>query len=281
MEIIGVRFKKKGKIYYFNPCGQKIAANTPIIVETIRGVEYGKVVLSNRNVDNIEIPVKNIIRVATPEDTRQEEENCQREREAVDLFLTEIKHHGLDMHLIDVEITFDFTKIIFYFTAEGRIDFRELVKSLAIIFRMRIELRQIGVRDEAKILNSIGICGRTLCCATFLDDFQPVSIKMAKDQGLSLNPTKISGACGRLMCCLKYEEETYDYLSKKLPHIGETVTTLNGSGEVVSVNVLCQTVKVATKLPKQDVFTIEEYPVAEIKAAGKKKCAKECEKCAK
>jgi len=279
MEIIGVRFKKKGKIYYFNPVGQEIAPGTPIIVETVRGVEYGTVVIGNRNVDNIEIPVKDIIRVATDEDNRTEQLNCEREHEAVDLFLQEIKHHNLDMNLVDVEITFDFTKIIFYFTADGRIDFRELVKSLAIIFRMRIELRQIGVRDEAKILNSIGICGRTLCCATFLDDFQPVSIKMAKDQGLSLNPTKISGSCGRLMCCLKYEEETYEYLIAKLPNIGDIVKTDQGNGEVVATNVLGQTVKVAIKQPK-DVLTIVEFPVSELNLP-KKTCGKNAENCEK
>ena len=281
MEIIGVRFRKVGKIYYFDPCGQKIEFNTPVIVETVRGVEYGITVISNRNVENIDIPVKKIIRVATEADIRQEESKQEREQKAVSACLEKIKQHDLDMHLVDVEITFDLNKIIFYFTAEGRVDFRELVKSLASIFRMRIELRQIGVRDEAKIINGMGICGRTLCCATFLDEFQPVSIKMAKDQGMSLNPTKISGVCGRLMCCLKYEEETYEYLNRNLPLIGDWVHTPDGDGEVLSVNILRQLAKVTVKKNKQDDPTVSFYPIDDIKIlaheALEPKCQKHCD----
>jgi len=265
MEIIGIRFRKVGKIYYFDPCGQEIAEGTPVIVETVRGIEYGMTVISNRNVENIEIPVKKIIRIATEADSLQEENNRQKEKGAIEACNEKIKAHGLDMHLVDVEMTFDLNKIIFYFTAEGRVDFRELVKSLASVFRMRIELRQIGVRDEAKILNGMGICGRTLCCATFLDEFQPVSIKMAKDQGMSLNPTKISGVCGRLMCCLKYEEETYEYLNRNLPEIGDWVSTPNGNGEILSVNVLRQLARVAVQKEKQDDSTVEVHPIENIK----------------
>ena len=276
MEIVGIRFRKVGKIYYFDPNGKTIVAGTPVIVETVRGIEYGLVVISNRNVENIEIPVKKIIRVATDTDTKQEEINHQREVEAVDICLEKIKQHGLDMHLVDVEVTFDLNKIIFYFTADGRVDFRELVKSLASVFRMRIELRQIGVRDEAKILNGMGICGRTLCCATFLDEFQPVSIKMAKDQGLSLNPTKISGVCGRLMCCLKYEEETYEHLNQNLPSIGDWVHTPEGSGEVLSVNVLKQLAKVAIQKSKNDDPAVLSYPIDKIKLLAHRKSSKTC-----
>ena len=284
MIIIGVRFNKVGKIYYFDPNGQAIEPGTPVIVETVRGIEYGHVVMGNRQIDEKAFgqPVKKIIRVATEEDTVVEDGNLQREKDAVSICLEKIKQHGLDMHLVNVEVTFDRNKIIFYFTAEGRVDFRELVKSLASVFRMRIELRQIGVRDEAKILNGMGICGRTLCCATFLDEFQPVSIKMAKDQGLSLNPTKISGVCGRLMCCLKYEEETYEHLTQNLPHIGDWVHTPDGDGEVLSVNVLRQLAKVSVKKSKQEDAVVEHYPIENIKALPHKaprKCGG-CGKCA-
>jgi len=265
MEIIGVRFRKVGKIYYFDPSGVQMEIGTPVIVETVRGIEYGICVLSNRNVENIEIPVKKIIRVATEADTRQEESNHLKEESAIATCLEKIKAHGLDMNLVDVEITFDLNKIIFYFTADGRVDFRELVKSLASVFRMRIELRQIGVRDEAKILNGMGICGRTLCCATFLDEFQPVSIKMAKDQAMSLNPTKISGVCGRLMCCLKYEEETYEHLTRNLPSIGDWVNTEDGNGEILSINILRQLAKVAIQNRSQDEATVNMYPIDTIK----------------
>ena len=275
MEIIGIRFRKVGKIYYFDPCGQKVPMDTPVIVETVRGVEYGVCAVSNRNVDNLELPVKKIIRIATEEDVRQEEANREREAEAVDICIEKIKQHDLDMHLVDVEITFDLNKIIFYFTAESRVDFRELVKSLAAVFRMRIELRQIGVRDEAKIINGMGICGRTLCCATFLDEFQPVSIKMAKEQGMSLNPTKISGVCGRLMCCLKYEEETYEYLNRNLPQVGDWVTTPEGDGEVLNVNVLRQLAKVTVKKGKDDP-KVANYPIAEVKVLAHQPSAGAC-----
>jgi len=271
MEIIGIRFRKVGKIYYFDPNGIKVEENTPVIVETVRGVEYGVCVIPNRNVDNIEIPVKKIIRLATEADTRQDISNRQKEESASKLCLEQITKHNLDMHLVDVEVTFGLNKIIFYFTAEGRVDFRELVKDLAAVLRMRIELRQIGVRDEAKILNGMGICGRTLCCATFLDEFQPVSIKMAKDQGMSLNPTKISGVCGRLMCCLKYEEETYEYLNSNLPDIGDWVHTADGDGEVLAVNVLRQLAKVAVKKGKNDDAAIDMYPIDAIKPLSHKK----------
>ena len=276
MEIVGIRFRKVGKIYYFDPCGEEIAPGTAVIVETVRGVEYGMTVIGNRHVENIEIPVKKIIRVATEADSLQEKANQEREESAIDVCIEKIKQHGLDMHLVDVEMTFDLNKIIFYFTAEGRVDFRELVKSLASVFRMRIELRQIGVRDEAKILNGMGICGRTLCCATFLDEFQPVSIKMAKDQGMSLNPSKISGVCGRLMCCLKYEEETYEYLNRNLPEIGDWVHTPDGGGEVLSVNVLRQLAKVAVQKSKQDDPKVDVYPIESIKIMAHQVPARAC-----
>ncbi|MCL2422060.1 MAG: stage 0 sporulation family protein [Defluviitaleaceae bacterium] len=276
MEIVGVRFRKVGKIYYFDPSGQEIAINTPVIVDTVRGVEYGITVISNRHIENTEMPIKKILRLATEADTLQEQANREREEKAIDLCVEKIKEHGLDMHLVDVEVTFDLNKIIFYFTSDGRVDFRELVKSLASVFRMRIELRQIGVRDEAKILNGMGICGRTLCCATFLDEFQPVSIKMAKDQGMSLNPTKISGVCGRLMCCLKYEEETYEYLTSNLPTIGDWVHTPDGEGEVLAVNVLRQLAKVAVQGKKQEDAKVASYPIEDINTMPHKPQAPAC-----
>lgn len=266
MMVVGVRFKGVGKIYYFDPGELDIARDTPVIVETVRGVEYGRAVLENRDIpdESIMQPLKKVMRIATEEDARQEESNRKREEEALVICLEKIKAHGLEMFLVDVELTFDLNKIIFYFTADGRVDFRELVKDLAAVFRMRIELRQIGVRDEAKILNGIGICGRTLCCATFLDEFQPVSIKMAKEQGLSLNPTKISGICGRLMCCLKYEEDTYEYLNRNLPGVGDLVRTPDGDGDVISVNVLRQLARVAVRKRKQDDPSINTYAIEEI-----------------
>lgn len=264
--IIGVRFKKVGKIYYFNPEDMEIERGQHVIVETARGYEFGLVEIGNRAIDESEItqPLKKVIRIATPEDIEQADINSKREDEAYDIFVEKAKLHGLVMKLIEVELTFDLTKIIFYFTAEGRVDFRDLVKDLASIFRMRIELRQIGVRDEAKALNGIGICGRTLCCATFLGDFQPVSIKMAKEQGLSLNPTKISGICGRLMCCLMYEEETYEALNKNMPYDGDIVRTPDGNGEVISVSVLRQLVKVAIRKKPNDPVTVDFYNASEI-----------------
>ena len=267
MIVIGVRFKKVGKVYYFDPGGLEIAQGTPVIVETVRGLEYGVTVYPNRDVktDGFILPLKKVLRLATPDDTIQEENNRNREKESLAVCLEKIKEHRLDMHLVDVELTFDLNKIIFYFTAEGRVDFRDLVKDLAGVFRTRIELRQIGVRDEAKILNGVGSCGRTLCCATFLDEFQPVSIKMAKEQSLSLNPTKISGICGRLMCCLKYEEETYEFLNKNLPGVGDLVKTPDGDGDVISVNVLRQLARVAVRKRKSDDPALTTYAISEIK----------------
>lgn len=272
-EIIGVRFKKAGKIYYFDADGEKIERGMAVVVETARGVEYGIVEMDNRKMPDKSVlhPLKKIIRIATDEDKLKKEENTKKEAEAFDICKEKIEKHGLDMKLIDVELTFDLNKIIFYFTAEGRIDFRALVKELATVFRTRIELRQIGVRDEAKMLNGIGICGRTLCCATFLGDFQPVSIKMAKEQNLSLNPTKISGICGRLMCCLKYEEETYEYLNKNLPREGDVIRTPQGDGEVLAVNVLRQTVKAAVRKKPQDAPVAGYFDVKDIKILSRRK----------
>ena len=242
IRVIGVRFRTAGKIYYFDPGKLEIKKNDHVIVETARGIEYGTVVGDPKNVIQ---PLKAVLRVATPKDDEQEAGNKQREKEAFKICLEKIRKHNLQMKLIDAEYTFDNNKVLFYFTADGRIDFRELVKDLASVFKTRIELRQIGVRDETKILGGIGICGRALCCHTHLSEFAPVSIKMAKEQNLSLNPTKISGVCGRLMCCLKNEEETYEELNRRLPNVGDFVTTDDGyKGEVHSVNVLRQLVKV-------------------------------------
>lgn len=272
IDVIGVRFKKAGKIYYFDPDGTQIEEQIPVIVETARGIEYGLTVISNRNVEenDLVMPLKKVIRVATQEDTKQYKQNKQKEIEAFDICVEKIKQHSLEMKLIDVELTFDHNKIIFYFTSDGRVDFRELVKELAFIFRTRIELRQIGVRDEAKMLNGIGICGRTLCCSTFLGDFQPVSIKMAKEQNLSLNPSKISGICGRLMCCLKYEEDTYEELNKNLPNVGDYVKTPDGNGEVLSINILRQLVKVSVQKKENNDLLLNHYSVNEIKVLSKK-----------
>lgn len=273
IEVVGIRFKKAGKIYYFDPDGQKIEAQEHAIVETARGVEYGLVIKGNTMVSDDEIvpPLKKVIRVATKEDTILEEQNKEKEKEAFTICAEKISQHGLDMKLIDVEVTFDHNKLIFYFTSDGRVDFRELVKELASIFRTRIELRQIGVRDEAKMLNGIGICGRPLCCATFLGDFQPVSIKMAKEQSLSLNPTKISGICGRLMCCLKYEEDVYEELNRKLPNVGDIISTPEGTGEILSTNVLMQVVKAAVRKKENDPPTIGFYAVDEIEVIKSRK----------
>ena len=273
IEIIGVRFKKAGKLYYFDPDGMQMEEGSHAIVETVRGVEYGTVIKSNTLVDESEViqPLKKVIRKATPEDDESEAQNRLREKDAFGICEEKIAKHGLDMKLIDVEITFDHNKLIFYFTSDERVDFRDLVKELAGVFRTRIELRQIGVRDEAKMLNGIGICGRPLCCATFLGDFQPVSIKMAKEQSLSLNPTKISGICGRLMCCLKYEEDVYEELNKKMPSVGDIISTVDGTGEILSTNVLMQTVKAAVRKKENDPPTIDFYPVDEIKVIKAKK----------
>lgn len=271
-EIVGVRLKKGGKIYYFSPEGVKIEKNQPVIVETIHGIRYGIVEIPNKMIDDnkIDFDINPVLRLATTEDTIQYEKNLKKEQEAHHIFIEKVKKHNLDMKLIDIELTYDLNKIIFYFTSEGRVDFRELVKELASIFKMRIELRQIGVRDEAKVINGIGICGRPLCCATFLRDFQPVSIKMAKDQKLSLNPTKISGVCGRLMCCLKYEQEAYEELTKNMPNEGDIIKTEKGTGEVLSVNVLRQTIKAAVRKNEQDIPNIEFFNVSEIEIIKKK-----------
>ena len=250
-KVIGVRFRTAGKIYYFSPGKFEIKQGDHVIVETARGVEYGKVVIGTRKVKDQEViqPLKSVIRIATEQDQKTEEKNREKEKEAFQICLEKIRKHGLEMKLIDAEYTFDNNKVLFYFTADGRIDFRQLVKDLAAIFKTRIELRQIGVRDETKILGGIGICGRCLCCHTYLSEFAPVSIKMAKEQNLSLNQTKISGVCGRLMCCLKNEQETYEELNKKLPGLGDTVTTPDGlTGTVHSVNVLRQRVKVIVEI---------------------------------
>ena len=239
-QIIGVRFKKVGKVYYFDPCGIQTEIGHHVIVETARGVEYGEVALANRDVAEGEVvkPLKKLIRVATNSDAKVVETNQKRAKEAFHICEQKIAEHQLDMKLVSVEYTFDLNKVLFYFTADGRVDFRELVKDLASVFRTRIELRQIGVRDEAKVLGGLGICGRPLCCASFLDDFQPVSINMAKQQNLSLNPTKISGTCGRLMCCLKYEQEAYEELSRVTPRLESTVQTPDGVGVVISTSML-------------------------------------------
>lgn len=279
IEVIGIRFKKAGKLYYFDPDGLKIEEGSHAIVETVRGIEYGTVIKGNTMVDDSEViqPLKKVIRQATPEDDACEAENREKEKEAFGICEEKIAKHGLDMKLIDVEITFDHNKLIFYFTSDERVDFRELVKELASVFRTRIELRQIGVRDEAKMMNGIGICGRSLCCATFLGDFQPVSIKMAKEQSLSLNPTKISGICGRLMCCLKYEEDVYEELYKKMPNVGDIISTVDGTGEILSTNVLMQVVKAAVRKKENDPPTIDFYSVNEIKVIKSKRHKKQDE----
>ncbi len=245
-EVVGVRFKEVGKIYYFNPVGLKLNTGDRVIVETVRGIECGEVALKNKEVNDDEItkPLKPIIRTATKEDLKTVERNKAKEKDAFDICLKKIEAHGLDMKLVGVEYTFDSSKVIFYFTSDGRVDFRELVKDLASVFRIRIELRQIGVRDESKMKGGLGMCGRPFCCNSFLGDFQPVSIKMAKEQGLSLNPTKISGTCGRLMCCLKYEQDAYEHLLRVTPKIGAIVETGSGRGTVVDVDMLKGMLKV-------------------------------------
>ena len=279
IRVVGVRFRNVGKIYYFSPKNLQIEADDHVIVETARGVEYGKVVLAPRDVEDEKViqPLKEVIRIATPKDDEREEQNRKKEKEAFRICLKKIQEHGLAMKLIDAEYTFDNNKVLFYFTADGRIDFRQLVKDLASIFKTRIELRQIGVRDETKILGGIGICGRCLCCHTYLSEFAPVSIKMAKEQNLSLNQTKISGVCGRLMCCLKNEQETYEELNKNLPGTGDTVTLPDGlQGTVHSVNVLRQRVKVIVEV--NDEKEIQEFSVNELKFRPRKKKAKAFER---
>lgn len=267
IKVIGVRFRPAGKIYFFAPGKYQVSPGDKVIVETARGVEFGSVVTGPKDVEEEKItqPLKSVIRVATPDDIRKEEKNREKEKEAFSICLEKIRKHGLEMKLIDAEYTFDNNKVLFYFTADGRIDFRELVKDLASVFRTRIELRQIGVRDETKIRGGIGICGRPLCCHTYLSEFAPVSIKMAKEQNLSLNPSKISGVCGRLMCCLTNEEETYEELNSHLPSNGDHVTTPEGlRGDVQSVNVLRQLVKVIVTLDN-DEKEIREYKASELK----------------
>lgn len=246
IQVIGVRFRQAGRIYYFDPGAFQIASNEHVIVETGRGIEYGKAVVGVRymNEDEVVLPLKKVLHIATSDDAKQMESNQRAAEEALQICQEKIKYHTLDMKLVDAEYTFDRNKVIFYFTADGRVDFRELVRDLAAVFRTRIELRQIGVRDEAKLLGGIGPCGRVLCCSSFLGDFEPVSIKMAKDQSLSLNPAKISGLCGRLMCCLKYENDSYDETNESLPDIGEYVLTPDGNGRVMVLDLLERRVQV-------------------------------------
>lgn len=272
-KIVGIRFHQAGKIYYFNPLDYEMETSTHVIVETARGVELGTVLIPPKEMseDKIVQPLKEILRIATDEDENTYYENKEKAKNAYDVCKKKIREHGLEMKLVRAEYTFDSNKLLFYFTADGRIDFRELVRDLAAVFRTRIELRQIGVRDETKLLGGVGPCGREFCCNTYLSDFVPVSIKMAKEQNLSLNPTKISGVCGRLMCCLKNEQETYEYLNSRLPSIGDRVTTPNRLvGEVSGVNVLRQTVKVV--VDTGDEKELLEYKVDELKFhSGKKR----------
>ena len=278
IKIIGVRFKSGGKVYYFNPNGLSAKKDEYVVVETARGIEMGKVVIEEKEIseENINKPLKDVIRVATAEDIAISKANSEKEKEAYAICLEKIRNHNLEMKLVEVEYTFDGSKILFYFTAEGRVDFRELVKDLATVFRTRIELRQIGIRDETKTLGSIGICGRELCCSKFLGEFEPVSIKMAKEQGLSLNPTKISGICGRLMCCLKYEQETYEELLKVTPKQGALVETPDGKGTVEYVELLKGKVKV--RIEREREATVGEYSVSDIKILRKGKAKPENEK---
>ena len=278
-KIVGVRFRNVGKIYYFSPKNYKIKIGDHVIVETARGIEFGRVVLGPKEIGDNEVvhPLKEVLRVATADDEERERQNRAKEKDAFKICQKKINEHKLDMKLIDAEYTFDNNKVLFYFTADGRIDFRQLVKDLAAIFKTRIELRQIGVRDETKIRGGIGICGRCLCCHTYLSDFAPVSIKMAKEQNLSLNQTKISGVCGRLMCCLKNEQETYEELNKKLPAMGDTVTLPDGNqGTVHGINVLRQRVRVMIEI--NDEKEIQEFSVDELKFQPRKKKSKGSDK---
>ena len=264
IKVVGVRFKKAGKIYYFDPSDMNIQKDTYVVVETARGIEFGECVIGIKEIseDDIVAPLKSVLRIATEEDITKHFKNKDKEKDAFEICLKKIQEHGLTMKLIDVEYTFDNNKVIFYFTADGRVDFRELVKDLATIFKTRIELRQIGVRDEAKMLGGLGPCGRTLCCSTFLGDFASVSIKMAKEQNLSLNPTKISGICGRLMCCLNYEQSTYEDIRKRMPKVGSIVKTDEGTGEVFSNNIVKESVKV--KIRKGEEEILEEFKIENI-----------------
>ncbi len=262
IEVIGVRFKKAGKIYYFDPGDNSIEVDSYVVVETVRGIEFGKVVITNKQVDeeDVVLPLKKVIRIAGEKDKRTVVENQELADKAFKTGTEKVIEHDLDMNLVEVEFTFDRNKIIFYFTADGRVDFRNLVKDLAAQFKTRIELRQIGVRDEAKMLGGIGPCGRMLCCSTFLGDFEPVSIKMAKDQNLSLNPAKISGLCGRLMCCLKYENDDYETAKRDLPDIGQAITTPYGTGKVVGLNILERIVHI--EMPEAE--RVIEYTLDEL-----------------
>ncbi len=264
-EVVGVRFKNTGKIYYFHPRGCDLQAGMHVVVETTRGIEYGEVAMGNRSVPSEEVvePLKDVLRIATEEDDAVQAENQRKAKDAYRICQEKIKKHGLDMKLIEVEYTFDNNKVLFYFTAEGRIDFRDLVKDLASVFKTRIELRQVGVRDEAKTVGGLGICGRVLCCASCIGDFQPVSIKMAKEQGLSLSPTKISGTCGRLMCCLKYEQEAYEAAMRAVPSVGSLVETADGQGEVVSCDLLRETIQV--KLNKDNETDLVSYKAKDVR----------------
>ena len=269
--VLGVRFKKAGKVYYFDPSGVWPRPGEYVVVETTRGLELGEVVTSAREVtdDQIVQPLKRVIRAATGEDIRRANDNERREKEAIPICKERIIAHKLDMKLIDVEYTFDNSKIIFYFTADGRVDFRDLVKDLASIFKMRIELRQIGVRDEAKMLGGLGICGRPVCCNAFLGDFQPLSIKMAKEQNLSLNPIKISGQCGRLMCCLRYEQDYYEQTLRRVPRVGAEVITPDGIGTVSEIFVIRERVRVRLR-NKDDTYDIKEFSLDEVQKADKR-----------
>jgi len=265
VKVVGVRFKKAGKVYYFDPDQLQIDEGMNVIVETARGVEFGEVVIPLREVGDEEIvaPLKKVMRIASEDDIKHATENRKKEKEAFATCLQKIKDHNLEMKLIDVEYTFDNNKILFYFTADGRVDFRELVKDLASVFKTRIELRQIGVRDESKMMGGIGVCGRELCCSSYLGEFQPVSIKIPKEQGLSLNPTKISGNCGRLMCCLKYEQDAYEQIIKKAPKTGAIVDTPDGQGVVAETFLIKETVKV--RLDKGNETDLRSYKFDEVK----------------
>lgn len=267
--VVGVRFKKAGKIYYFDPDTIDVKFNDFVVVETARGIEFGHVVIGPRQISEEDIvsPLKNVIRVALDEDFDMHRENKQKAKEAIEICQAKVEEHGLRMKLVDVEYTFDNNKIIFYFTADGRVDFRDLVKDLAAIFKTRIELRQIGVRDEAKMIGGIGPCGKMVCCAQFLGEFDPVSIKMAKEQSLSLNPTKISGLCGRLMCCLKYEHDTYEELLKTMPQVGAIVITPVGKGIVIDTYTLLERVKVKVRL-SDGTDDLIQYQIEDIKITG-------------
>jgi len=274
-EIIGVRFKSVGKVYYFDPDGHTVAKGEKVIVETSRGVECGEVILNNRNVGDGEVtqPLKKMLRPANEQDIERLEKNREKERSALKICQEKVRGHNLDMKLIDVEYTFDNSKVLFYFTADGRVDFRELVKDLASVLKTRIELRQIGVRDEAKMLGGLGICGRPFCCSTFLGEFQPVSIKMAKEQGLSLNPAKISGTCGRLMCCLKYEQAAYEDLLKTTPKVGTQVQTPEGKGTVTEISLMTGNLKIALEKHQNGMITTynknDVQPIKDARQQGK------------